>query len=312
MSADNQQPWESSEPIPLRAEPESRTLPARQLGDLLRQWRTERNLSLREAAPFIRGSVSKISRLERGEYSLPKERDVWDLVRGYGVPESEHDDVHELLRQTRLERKGLRYSDVTPGYLRRLVSLEASATRILTYQSHVVPGLLQIRDYARLLVKAAMPDADSVTIERHVRDRLVRAELFDDAQRPEVVVVIDESVLRRNMGDPAMMCEQLKHLRRAADEETSHVSIHIIPFDGDGASRAPSFPLTHLHLADGGPTEVVYVEHMESAEYITHPKKLAQYRTVVTELMGHALSRSESIAFLDDMIQRYEEKHRRP
>lgn len=304
MSADRQQRQASSKAVPLHIPAASRGASSRLLGDFLRQQRRKQGMSLEEAGELIRSSSSKISRLERGE-SPAKERDVWDLVVAYGLPEAEYDDVHDLLRQVRHETKGRRYSDVTPGFLQRLVNLESCADRILTYENHVVPGLLQTARYARVLVKAAMPDADTVTIDRFVRARMERAELFEDPQRPEVVAILDEGVLRRVVGGRDVMHEQLEHLRRAADEETSHVAIRIIPFDGTGVSYAPSFPLTHLRIPDGGPSEIVYIEQMESAEYVTERSKVARHRTVLTELMGCSLPLPQSITFLDDMIRKY-------
>ncbi|WP_079086763.1 helix-turn-helix domain-containing protein [Streptomyces silvensis] len=293
----------ASAPAQQQVPAQSRGAASRLLGDFLRLARKDQGLTLQEAALLIRGSSSKISRLERGE-SPAKERDVWDLVRHYKVPEEKFDDVHGLLRQIRTETKGHRYSDVTPGFLRRLISLEGSASRIFVYENHVVPGLLQIKDYARVLVKAAMPTADEATVDRYVRDRMDRAELFRSPQRPELVVVLDEGVLRRQVGGPTVMRRQLEHLRKFADMGEAHVSVGILPFEDDGTSLAPSFPVTHLRMQDGGPSEIVYVELMESAEYVTEPGKVDQYRTMLTELMHKAVAYPRNLDLLGECIER--------
>ncbi|MFD9072529.1 Scr1 family TA system antitoxin-like transcriptional regulator [Streptomyces lasiicapitis] len=282
---------------------QSRGAASRLLGDFLRRARKGQGLTLEEAAAFIRSSSSKISRLERGE-SPAKERDVWDLVRHYKVSEDEFDEVHDLLRQIRTETKGRRYSDVTPDFLRRLISLEGSASRIFVYENHVVPGLLQTREYARVLVKAAMPTADAATVDRYVRDRMDRAELFRSPQRPELVVVLDEGVLRRQVGGPGVMRRQLEHLRDFADQHQAHVSVGILPFENEGTSLAPSFPVTHLRMQDGGPSEIVYIELMESAEYVTEQGKVDQYRTMLTELMHKAIAYPGNLELLDACIAR--------
>ncbi|MDX3855925.1 DUF5753 domain-containing protein [Streptomyces sp. AK02-01A] len=218
------------------------------------------------------------------------------------------DEFENLMRQVQDSARYKTYSDVTPGYLRRLIALEKAAITILAYETHVVPGLLQTPSYARAVIRTAMPEGDEAEIDRHVRARIDRQSLFHSDHRPEVLALLDEGVLRRPVGGPEVMCEQITFLRTAMATE-ARVNILIVPFDR--AAIAPNYPITHLHFGDGGPSELVYVEQMNKADYWTRPAYLDQYRLVITKLMDVALSREETIDFLNDMHGQYEAQMRR-
>ncbi|MBO0653790.1 helix-turn-helix domain-containing protein [Streptomyces triculaminicus] len=272
---------------------------ARLLGDQLRRLRQERGLGLKDVAPVIRGSVSKVSRLERGE-SPPKDRDIHDLLQYYGVSPELAREIEGLVQQTRNEEWWQQYLDVTPGFLKRLISLEGTAARIRTYETHVVPGLLQTQAYARVLVAAAMPDATEEEIKRRVGLRVGRQRILDES-RPSIVALLDEAVLHRRVGGPEVMEQQLAHLQELAARD--RVNIRVVPFDS-GVDVTPAYPITHLHFDDGGPAELVYVEHIDSAQYLTRPKEIDQYRYVLDRLMGAAAHRDASNELLSSAIER--------
>ncbi|MGI5341270.1 helix-turn-helix domain-containing protein [Streptomyces sp. CA-181903] len=235
-------------PVTGRRGDQKRSGSTRLLGDELRRMRQERGLGLKDVAPVIRGSVSKVSRLERGE-SPPKERDVWDLVHFYRVPAERLHMIEELLRQTRSEEWWQQYTDVTPAFLRRLISLEGQAEKIYTYETHVVPGLLQTPAYTRVLISAALHGASEEAIERRVRFRQSRRAAFS-AGRPRVVALLEEAVLRRLVGSPEVMREQLQYLVDIGRQ--GGVNIRVIPFL-KGADAVPLSSVTHLYFDDGGP-----------------------------------------------------------
>ncbi|MCW2900131.1 MAG: transcriptional regulator, family [Streptosporangiaceae bacterium] len=96
---------------------------------------------------------------------------------------------------------------------------EAEATVLRSFQLSVVDGLLQTEDYARDLLYG-----DEVAVEaRMARQSILTRE---DPAPPLLVCVLDETVLRREVGGPKVMREQLHHLVEAASERTS---IHIAP-----------------------------------------------------------------------------------
>ncbi|MFJ8098273.1 helix-turn-helix domain-containing protein [Streptomyces griseofuscus] len=274
---------------------------SRLLGETLRQARRERNLALRDVAPVIRGSVSKISRLERGE-SPPRERDIRDLVAFYRLPSDQAHEIESLLQQTRNNTWWQRYGDVTPNWLRRLIGLEAGATRIVCYENHVVPGLLQTRAYMRALVSNGLPGASPEEIDRRVELRWERQRILQTAGRPAIVALLEEAVLLRPVGGPAVMCAQIDHLIDLSQQGV--VNIRIVPFERS-ASVAPSYPITHLTFGDGGPSELVYVELIDSAMYLSRSTEIEQYRRVLLNLMGASERMRDSRERLSTARDRY-------
>jgi transcriptional regulator with XRE-family HTH domain len=265
------------------------------LGTILRSLRVDRGLGLKEAADVIRGSASKISRLERGE-SPPKHRDVFDLVTAYGV----HDQtqlavIEDLLRKANQRAWWQQYGDVTPGWLKRLISLEDSATQIRAYEVHVVPGLLQTPDYARAVIRAGLPNASSAEIERRVELRIQRQRILHCRERPLMLALLDESILWRPVGGNQVMAHQMRALQRAAERDGIHV--RVVCFD-KGASITPPSSITLLKFAHGGLAEMVYLEQIESATYLSRTSDVERYRHVLDLLRAVAESRRGSLAML--------------
>jgi transcriptional regulator with XRE-family HTH domain len=293
------------EPTPVDALPSVRNggpeVAARVLGEFLRQAREQRGYRLKHAAAVIRGSVSKVSRLERGE-SPPKERDVFDLVRFYGLSESEAHEVDCLLQQVQGSEWWHQYADVTPGYLKRLIGLEGAAERIFVYENAVVPGLLQTPDYARAVVRAVLPDAEEEDIERRVQLRISRQRLFDGPRRPRVMALLAGGILQQPIGGREVMCAQLEHLLQLGGG--AGVFIRLVEPE-QGAGVAPNCPITHLQFGDDGPAELVYLEHIASATYVTKPAEVERYRLVLNRVSQAASSRERSEDLLRRAIERY-------
>ncbi|WP_338933184.1 helix-turn-helix transcriptional regulator [Streptomyces netropsis] len=275
------------------------------LGNQLRVLRRERGMTLKDAAEVIRGSVSKVSRLERGE-SPPKERDVHDLLHFYKASPGQVQQITLQLQHMQNKEWWQQYRDVAPGFLKKLIGLEGCADKICTYENHVVPGILQTETYARVLVKGAMPHLSDVEIEKRVRLRKHRQVMLA-RPGPLVVALLDESVLRRPVGGPAVMCEQLEHLKGLDD--VPNVNVRVVTFE-KGAGVAPTYPITHLRFGDGGPPELVYVELIDSALYLTRATEIERYRHVLGELSLKAATREETMDLLTEMIRYYRSRHR--
>lgn len=300
MSADDPDRSLTAEVLPLPHQGEKPAAAGKVLGAYLRRLRTEQGLTMRDAAPVIRASVSKISRMERGE-SPPREQDVLDLIDHYGVTDPwQVKAIRELLKQVTGKAWYDAYADVTPDWLKRLIGLEDSAVEIRTYEVNVVPGLLQTPAYAKAVV-ASGPYATETEISRRVELRMARQKLLEGPDRPQVIALLDEAVLRRPVGSADIMVEQLKRLLDAAH---SGITIRVVQFM-KGAKIAPSTPVTYLKFAPGGPAELIYLEHAASATYITSTSGVDSYRYVLSELWGAAASRKESIELLQEAIEEY-------
>ncbi|MER7463614.1 helix-turn-helix transcriptional regulator [Streptomyces sp. NPDC097981] len=298
----------SVDPVLPRGADPVRAAADRLLGQELRRCREARGLTLRQVAPVIRGSVSKVSRLERGE-SPPKPRDVRDLARFYGVDADGMRVIERLLGHPQDSEWYERFSDVTPGFLKRLIRLEGDAEEICVYENLVVPGILQTRDYARYMVRAVMPGAGPEEVERVVELRTERQLRLMDGPLPRVAVLLEEAVLHRRCGNAAVMHDQLAHLLRAG--ATGKVSVRILRM-ARAYGAAPPYPVTHLTFRDGQHAELAYVEHINGANYVTRPRALADYRKALGILRDAASSQDESTGLIRTAKHRFGPAEARP
>src|SRR6266567_6247981 len=126
----------------------SSTLPRRQLGRHLRDWRTQSGQTIAEAARLMEWGASTLQRLEKGQADRIRTIDIQELCRIYGIPGEFAEGLKGLAQQAAVKSWWHAYGDLIPENFDVFVGLEASAQRLTSYQSELVPGLLQTADYA--------------------------------------------------------------------------------------------------------------------------------------------------------------------
>jgi len=250
------------------------------LGSQLHRLRESRGITAAQAAEAIRGSHSKISRMEHGRVGF-KERDVGDLLTLYGVTDSqERAALLNLVRTANTPGWWHAYSDILPAWLEPYVGLEAAASVIRTYEVQFVPGLLQTEEYARSLIRrgSAVSEED---VSRRAELRVSRQEVLGGPNPPQLWAVIDEGALRRPVGSKEIVREQLRYLIEAADHPA--VTLQILPFSA-GAHSAMGGPFTILRSAEPDLQDVVYIEQLTSALYLDKPAEVDSYLGVMEQL----------------------------
>lgn len=179
-------------------------------------------------------------------------------------------------------------SSVIPWF-RDLVETERKAVSIQTYESYIVPGLLQTEAYARHAVSAIRPRLPDADIERAVILRMTRQEILSQNDPPRLWAIIDESVLRRRVGSAAVMREQCEHLLRAS--QMPHVTIQVIP-DTQGAACAYGQQFMVLTFARQHP--MAYLEDMRSARYVRETDEVGAYSMTFDYLRSSAVDDEQS------------------
>jgi transcriptional regulator with XRE-family HTH domain len=160
------------------------------LGGYLRRLREDAGMTTERAAASIRGSHSKISRMEHGRVGF-KERDIADLLTLYEVgPGDEREALLRLAREANTPGWWQPYSDILPHWVEPYFGLEAAASFIREYELQFVPGLLQVEEYARAVIQLGnLPSAEEV--ERRVQARISRQEILLREHPPKVWAVLD-------------------------------------------------------------------------------------------------------------------------
>jgi transcriptional regulator with XRE-family HTH domain len=250
------------------------------LGGHLRRLREEAGITTEQAAASIRGSHSKISRMEHGRVGF-KERDIADLLTLYGVAAGEEcEALLSLSREANTPGWWQGYSDILPHWVEPYFGLEAAAAFIRNYQLQFVTGLLQTEDYARALMQLGNAlSAEDIT--RRVAARLSRQDVLAREKAPRLWTVMDEGALRRPIGGSAVMREQIRHLIEMCDHPA--VTLQILPFRS-GPHPAMGGPFTILRFAEPDLRDVVYIEQLTSALYLDKPTEVDSYLEVMEQL----------------------------
>src|SRR5215831_7882881 len=172
------------------------------LGNQLRRLREAGGITPDEAGYEIRGSRSKISRIEHGRVGF-KERDIEDLLTLYGVTDEQvRAGMLALARQANSPGWWAKYNDILPEWFEPYLGLEMAASLIRSFELQFVHGLFQTEDYARAVTILGYGPGAIDEIERRVSVRIRRQEVLTSADPPRVWFVIDEAALRRPRGTP--------------------------------------------------------------------------------------------------------------
>jgi transcriptional regulator with XRE-family HTH domain len=270
----------------------------RKLGAELRALRNSAGLTSGEAARLAGWHQSKVSRIETGTSGV-KPADVRLLLDVYGVGDAQ---LRELLLVLSGAGDGTgrhhwwhAYRGVLPPTYRDFISLESQASAMRTLETTVIPGLLQTPEYARAVTKAALKGASEERLDPLVDVRLAPRDVLRPAPPLELGAVLDEAVLRREVGGPGVMARQLTRLVEAA--RLPQVRLQVLPFSA-GAHIGVTGPFVIFSFSRTSDLDVVVLDHLTSSLYLERKEDLRAYLEAFNALSVHALSPEDSLDFI--------------
>ncbi|EYT78927.1 helix-turn-helix domain-containing protein [Streptomyces sp. NPDC003703] len=270
----------------------------RKLGAELRALRTGVGLTSGEAARLVGWHQSKVSRIETGASGV-KPADVRTLLDAYAVQDAQ---LRELLLLLSGADDGQdrphwwhAYRGVLPPTYRDFISLESQASAMRTLETSVVPGLLQTPAYARAVTRAAVDGLDDERLDALVEVRLARQGVLRAVPPPALKVVLDEAVLRREVGGPEVMAHQLERLAEAA--RLPQVSLQVLPFTA-GAHIGITGPFVIFSFSNTSDLDVVVLDNLTSSLHLERKEDLEAYSEAFDTLRSHALSTEDSLDFI--------------
>jgi transcriptional regulator with XRE-family HTH domain len=271
----------------------SPTVRRRRLGLELRRLREAAGLTIDAVAEQLECSASKISRIETGQ-SGATPRDVRDILAIYDTDDAVAQHLVQVAREARQKGWWHLYGTVlTSAY----VGLEAAASVIYAYEVQVVPGLLQVEEYARTLICKARPEMSAAEVDRRVHVRMVRQSLINQDDPLRLSVVLDEAVFHRLVGGPEVMRRQLDQLIMAAG--LPNVTLRVLPFAvGPHAGMDGSFAI--LGYEEPADPDVVFAENAAGGLFLEKEEELRRYRFIFDQLRASALSPDQSVTFLSE------------
>ncbi|MCC3329846.1 helix-turn-helix domain-containing protein [Nocardia abscessus] len=281
------------------------------LGRQLRALRISAGISAEYARNAIDVSKQTLWRMETGQPVRLHPLVVEGLCKLYGASEERTAILLNLVEETKRTGWWHAFDDAILEDFNLFVELEATAKRIVSYQTTLLPGLLQTDEYRRALIWVRFPAMSGPEVERKIeafRQRKSRLDRDYDAIRYEAV--IDESALRRGIGGPSVMEGQLRHLLRF--DERPSVSARVVPLAAEAYAGLnvgsfvildfPEHPISHL-------TEppVVYMQGFTGDLYLEKPDEVRQHRQAYADILRSALDQEGSRALIRKIAKEYAE-----
>lgn len=271
------------------AQLESPVIQQRRLRAELRRAREQAGQTQKEVADALDWSPSKLIRIEAGA-NIISTTDLMALLQYYNITDRKR--VNELVNVARASRKQAwwdQYRAFYPQQFLTFVGYEASAMRLRQYQSLLIPGLLQTREYSQAIMQAYGDDREGIS--RGVEVRVKRQAILDTEPGPELFVVLDEAVIHRWVGGADVMRKQLLRLEEL--DKRPNINIQILPFTAGahpgmrGAFTVFEFPFEQEDYA-------VLLEHAHRDVLIQNdPEQSSTYVETFFELEALATRKGE-------------------
>nr|WP_176737944.1 helix-turn-helix transcriptional regulator [Micromonospora inyonensis] len=286
----------------------------RQIGRKFEALRKSAGLTMEQAAERLDRARATLHRIESGAESVRfRKPDVEQMLRLY---HASPEDAEVLLAMTAATRENKNWwhdyiGSGLPRWFQLYVGLEASAASIRQYEAELIPGLLQTRAYAEQVFR--LPGGfgnhqDRAEHERALEARAQRQRLLTRFAPPQLDLMINEAVLRRVAGSPAIMNEQLRQIIKAA--ELPNVTLRIVPFSAGLHAGAMSGAFSILDFprdSNGEALEptITYLEAPTGAVYLDKPHETEVYNAIWSEMAGCALDEQESRDLIEHVEQEY-------
>jgi transcriptional regulator with XRE-family HTH domain len=275
--------------MPVRPSP---TVRRRRLRYELRRLREERSLTIEQVQELSGGDLKAptMSRWETGDRSV-RPTDLRLLLDIYEIQGDEREALLALAREAKERGWWQPYISAIPEWFQIYVGLETEAARIQEYAAELVPGLLQTAGYYRAFLQTAPASGSGDEIDRKITVRLARQERLTGDDPPEYWAVLNEAAIRRVVGGPEAMREQLMHIAEMADME--HMNVQVLPFSA-GVHPAMDGAFSILGFPEPTDPDVVYLENQAGSLYLEEAPEIDRYTRMFSHLVAKALAPDES------------------
>jgi transcriptional regulator with XRE-family HTH domain len=274
--------------------PPSPTMLRRQLGAELRRLRERAQRTVADVASQLGWSESKLSRIETAHIGV-RRPDLERLLSVYGIDDQVRARLLAIAGRSRQRAWWEAYGDALPDAYETLIDFEAEASSIFTYESQVVPGLLQTSEYASAVTQAYILDEPVDFVDQRVQVRMARQAVLTRDPPPHLWAILDEAVLRREIGGPDILRRQTLRLIEMSERPT--ITIQMLPFSA-GAHPALNGSFILLEFPNGADQPLAYSEGVTGGVFRNKADHVRRYRLIFEALRDLSLSPEDSL----DMI----------
>ncbi|MEV4051433.1 helix-turn-helix transcriptional regulator [Amycolatopsis sp. NPDC049688] len=272
---------------------------SREIGDELKRFRVGAGLLASDLADMLGCSASKVSRMESGVRGYSE----LDVTMYLATCRASREDVVRVLDLVREQADGYRirpHREQLPDELRSLIVAETQATEIIEFEPQILPGILQIEEYARAVFRW-FGLRDETGIDVRVQARLSRQKLLRRRDPPRFTFYIQEAALRAKVANDQAMHEQILHLLLTSSFE--HCVIRVVP---ETACPAGVLGVGFRIMRYNEAPVMAYVENQTASLFLEDPADLEIYRHVLKRLAGHALDGGQSREWLAALASEYD------
>ena len=262
--------------------------------------RLSKELTQHQVATAMEWSLSKMNRIEKARSGIST-NDLNALLRLYDITDKKRiDELVALAREARRSPWWKRYSDVAPPALLELIDYESAASAVSQFETSFVPGILQTGEYASAVLQffydettvpddeTSVPDQVAALVDLRTR----RKDLVNSENAPIFSFVLDESVIRRLVGSPAITSRQLMHLVDVATR--SNVTIQVVPFTA-GLHPGMKGPFEVVQFEDTPDENMVFLEGPSVDIIKDDPKETRNYLAAFEHITEISLGPSDSL-----------------
>jgi transcriptional regulator with XRE-family HTH domain len=276
----------------------------RRLAAELRGIRESKGKSGDTVAAALKWSPSKISRYERARTGL-RPREVERLLDYYQITGPRRALLLGLAEDAAQKGWWEEHADSLSEDYKQFIGLEHEATSMAIWHVDVVTGLLQTEEYARHIIGSysrVEPVAPGM-VGRLVRVRMRRQQVLS-RDGLELSVVLDESVLKRRIGDESVMYDQLQRLVKEADRP--NLTLQVLPLDAQHSVFGESFVIFSFGQdADAMLQDVVSTEHLRSGFTLEGERDTYLHRIAFQMLSEASLDPVASRALILETAESY-------
>jgi transcriptional regulator with XRE-family HTH domain len=275
------------------------TVAKRRLSRRLLQLRVQSGYTANHVCDMLNWGRGKVGRFEANQWKRPEMSDIRDLLRIYNVDEGEKEQLEELAIQARARPWWRDYSDI---FENEFPGFENDASRIRVFMPLVLPGLLQIQDYAEAFMRIG-PRPPSW--RRKVLDtRLRRQEILSrpGGTAPMLTAVITEASLRYQWGSRTDRRDQIEHLIDMGRRPS--IDLRIQRFT-DGPPPGLMSAINIFDFAEGEPS-IAFTETDFAVVEVSDPDQVSRYIQSFEKAVDGALEPSDTAIYLRQLADQLE------
>jgi transcriptional regulator with XRE-family HTH domain len=280
--------------------PESPAVARRRLRLALRRVREDKGVTQGQIAEALEWSLSKVNRIESGDVTISN-TDLRALLTFLGVTESA--TIARLTDDARASRRRGWWDE--PKYRQHLTAatqlvlqFETEATAIRCFQPTLFPGVFQTEDYARAVFETWKDTVtEDVSATRLAVRMRRRPQVFDRPDPPSYYLIVEESVIMREVGGPGVMADELRNV--TAIGRASQANVRVLPLARSAKSMLGGFTIFDLGDEENA---ILYRESAWGDEIVQSPEEMSRHRQIFEQMWGQSLDEGDSLRLIDDTI----------